>query len=84
MDTQQLIALGLVGLASVYLGRGFIASARNFFAQKSGCGGCGKCSFAQGMNDKGMNDTGKPQRAVRHGTLIPLIDVRAEPPSRPK
>jgi hypothetical protein len=77
MDTQQLIALTLVGAAAVYLGRQFVVSARNFFSARSGCSsGCGKCAFAREVARK---QTGKTP--VR-GSVIPLMDVRTTAQNR--
>lgn len=47
MDTQQIITLGLIGIAAVYLGRLFVKSVRAFLSNKAGCSsGCGKCGLA--------------------------------------
>ena len=71
MSAQPLIALLIVAIAAVYLGRNLVASARNFFSNKSeGCGGCGKCAFAE-----------KPQSkpAAARPNIIALTDIRTLP-----
>ncbi|MCW3096727.1 MAG: hypothetical protein JWL77_2345 [Chthonomonadaceae bacterium] len=72
MSAQQLITLIIVAVAAVYLGRNLVASARNFFSNKSeGCPGCGKCAFAD-----------KPRTQMPASTrpnIIPLTDIRTLP-----
>jgi hypothetical protein len=72
MSAQQLITLAIVAVAAIYLGRNLVASARNFFSNKTeGCGGCGKCAFA-----------GKPQNkapANARPNIIALTDIRTLP-----
>jgi hypothetical protein len=77
MDGQQLIALAIVGAAALYLGRGFIVSARNFFSRQGGCGGCGKCSFAAREHAGGQPPNSPPKL-----TIIPLMDANARKPSK--
>ena len=73
MHAQQLITLLIVAAAAVYLGRNLVTSARNFFSNKTeGCGGCGKCAFA----DKAR--TQSPPAAARPN-LIALSDIRTLP-----
>ncbi len=72
MSAQQLIALLIVAVAAVYLGRNLVASARSFFSNKSeGCPGCGKCAFA----DKAPSKTSASARP----NIIPLTDIRSLP-----
>jgi hypothetical protein len=72
MSAQQLITLIIVAIAAIYLGRNLVASARNFFSNKSeGCGGCGKCAFA----DKSRTQTPASTRP----NIIPLTDIRTLP-----
>ena len=72
MSIQQLITLLIVAVAAIYLGRNLVASARNFFSNKSeGCPGCGKCAFA----DKTPSKTPASTRP----NLIPLTDIRTLP-----
>ena len=72
MSAQQLITLLIVAVAAVYLGRNFLASARSFFSNKSeGCGGCGKCAFA----DKPRTQPPAPARP----NVIALTDIRTLP-----
>ena len=69
MSIQQLITLLIVAVAAIYLGRNLVASARNFFSNKSeGCGGCGKCAFA----DKAPSKTPASARP----NIIALTDIR--------
>ena len=72
MSAQQLITLLIVAVAVVYLGRNLFASARNFFSNKSeGCGGCGKCAFAEKP---------RPQTpASARPNIIALTDIRTLP-----
>jgi len=44
---QTLITLIIVGIAALYMVRHFVQAGRSFLDTKSGCPGCGKCSFAQ-------------------------------------
>lgn len=72
MSAQQLIALIIVAVAAVYLGRNLVTAARNFFSNKSeGCGGCGKCAFA----DKARTQSPASTRP----NIIPLTDIRTLP-----
>jgi len=72
MSAQQLITLLIVAIAAVYLGRNLVASARNFFSNKSeGCGGCGKCAFA----DKPRTQS----PATTRPNIIALTDIRTLP-----
>ncbi len=72
MSAQQIITLVIVAVAAVYLGRNLAASARRFFSNKSeGCGGCGKCAFA----DKVRTQTPPAARS----NLIALSDIRTLP-----
>ncbi len=72
MPAQQLITLLIVAVAALYLGRNLITSARNFFSNKSeGCGGCGKCAFAE--------KTRTQSPAAPRPNVIPLGDIRTLP-----
>lgn len=72
MSVQQLITLAIVAVAAIYLGRNLIASARRFFSNKTeGCGGCGKCAFA----DKSPSKTPASSRP----NIIALSDIRTLP-----
>jgi len=72
MSAQQLITLLIVAIAAVYLGRNLVASARNFFSNKSeGCGGCGKCAFADKPRTQSPPNT-RPN-------MIALTDIRTLP-----
>lgn len=68
MLAQQLITLLIVAVAALYLGRNLIKSARSFFSNKSdGCGGCGKCAFAE--------KTRSQLPATLHSHIISLTDI---------
>ena len=74
MNAQQILALVIVAIAALYLGRNFVRSCRAFFSSKSGCSeGCGKCSFAP--------KAGKPGQTVSSArpNVIPLTDIRTLP-----
>ncbi len=77
MNTQQLIAFGVVGLAALYLGRNFVVSARNFFAKKGGgcASGCGKCAFAE----KGTPFAARSAQNEKRN-IIPLSALTTRPP----
>ncbi len=50
MDIQQIITMGIVLVATFYLGRRFVDSVRSLFSNSTsgGCGGgCEKCEFAK-------------------------------------
>lgn len=69
MDTQQILALILVGMAAVYLGRQFTRSLRAFLSNKPGCGsGCGKCGLAA-LSEKHSTSS--------RLNVIPLSEVRS-------
>ena len=68
MNSQQIIAMLIVSVAAVFLGRNLVASVRSFFSKKQGgCAGCGKCGFAP------------KESAAQHPGLIPLIDIHSLP-----
>ncbi len=72
MSLPQLITLLIVAIAAVYVGRVLFDSARNLFSAKSqGCGGCGKCAFA----DKAHTQ----KSAAANSNLIALSDIRTLP-----
>ncbi len=78
MDVQKLISLGIVAAALVYLGRQFVASAKAFFEQKSGCGGgCGKCAFAE-QGNTGKKTDSKVQGTAA-GNIIALGEIKTLP-----
>ncbi len=71
MSAQQIISLAIVAVAAVYLGRGLVASFRNFISNKNeGCPGCGKCAFAE-------KPSSKPSAA--RPNIIALTDIRTLP-----
>lgn len=50
MDIQQIITMGIVLVATLYLGRRLVSSVRSLLSSSNtgGCGeGCGKCEFAK-------------------------------------
>ncbi len=77
MDVQQIIALILVVLAALYVGRYMLRSARDLFSRKGGCGsGCDRCAFSK---DPAVHKSGKqPSRP----DIIPLADIRSLPERR--
>ena len=78
MDIQRLISLGIVAAALIYLGRQFVASAKAFFEQKSGCGGgCGKCAFAEQGGLKKTAEKGRGTAAP--GNIIALGEIKTLP-----
>ncbi len=79
MDVQKLIALAIVGTALIYLGRQFVASAKSFFASKSGCGGgCSKCAFAE-QGNAGKKTGGKVVGTSASGNVIALGEIKTLP-----
>lgn len=69
MDTQQILALIIVAMAAVYLGRQFRQSLRAFLSNKPGCGnGCGKCGLA------GLSEKRSPSP---RSNVIPMGEVRS-------
>lgn len=78
MDIQQFVALAIVGTALIYLGRQFVASAKSFFASKSGCGGgCSKCAFAEQSGLKQASN--KSNGMVAPGNVIALGEIKTLP-----
>ena len=79
MDIQKLVTLAIVGTALIYLGRQFVASAKAFFASKSGCGGgCSKCAFAE-QGNTGKKTGGKVAGTSAPGNVIALGDIQTLP-----
>ncbi|HLK61643.1 MAG TPA: hypothetical protein VKU00_34165 [Chthonomonadaceae bacterium] len=77
MNIQQLIAISIVAMAAVYLGRNLVLSARAFFSKKSsGCPGCGKCAFAPKEN-RNHRGTETP-RSHREKPLIRLTQINTD------
>lgn len=73
MSFPQLIVLLIVGVAAVYVGRTLYDSARDLFSKKSeGCGGCGKCAFAEQIRTRQASASTKPK-------VIALSEIQTLP-----
>ena len=69
MNGQQMVAVLIVLVATLYLGRNFLRSAKAFFSKKGGCAsGCGKCAFAQQV--KQAQKEGAARRNVIPLTIV--------------
>lgn len=79
MDAQQIVTLGLVGVAGIYLVRVGRQAWKAMWAGKSGCGsGCSKCPTAEIAARKMSRSNAASQPA----NMIPLAAVRRAPSKR--
>jgi bacterioferritin-associated ferredoxin len=81
MNIQQVIALGIVAIAALYLGRNAV---RAFQALRSGksCGsGCGKCGVAAQIEAARKSTTTVRPSSARPSQIITLSEI-SSPPSK--
>jgi len=79
MDIQQIIALMIVAVAAVYLGRNAWRAWQAFRSGKGGCeSGCGKCAFAV----KELRGR-KPSITSSALNIIPLSESKPASKKRP-
>ncbi len=81
---QTFITLIIVGIAALYMGRHFVQAGRAFLDTKSGCPGCGKCSFAQQgkVRKPRTADVATPQRDVISLSEIRILGKNTDVPAK--
>lgn len=79
MDMQQIIALGIVSVAALYLGRNALRAWKAFRSGKGCASGCGKCAFAVQVKEARKRNAAPSGRKV-----IPLLDIKRTSNKRPQ
>lgn len=74
---QQFIALVVVSVASLYLGRNFVRAWKSFLRAGDGDSACG--GGCPGCGSSKASLSGKPVNSARRPDIIPLSDIRTLP-----